>query len=175
MNRGACHQKIFHNKSDYRYFLNLLLGTQDLYPYVVHAYCLMTNHYHLLIETKTESISSIMKRIGENYTRYYNTKYHRDGPLFRGRFKSCEIVNDEHFLQTSRYICLNPVKAGMVLLPEEYPWSSYSTIIGLNEDKITECNCTLEYFTDMNRQLFKEFVDSRINYDAFEEELNNME
>ena len=100
MNRGACHQRIFSDESDYQYFMSLLLDTRNLYSFIVHVYCLMTNHYHLLIETKDEDISKIMKRINEFYTRYYNVKYGRDGALFRGRFKCCEVLDDEYFLQT---------------------------------------------------------------------------
>ena len=171
MNRGACHQRIFSDESDYQYFMSLLLDTRNLYSFIVHAYCLMTNHYHLLIETKDEDISKIMKRINEFYTRYYNVKYGRDGALFRGRFKSCEVLDDEYFLQTSRYICLNPVNARIVELPEQYKWSSYSTLVGLTEEPITECDKTLRYFKDKNKQLYREFVESRIRYGIFEEQI----
>lgn len=167
MNRGSNHQKIFWDESDYQYLLELILITQEKYGFKIHAFCLMTNHYHLLLETENEHISKIMKQIDEFYTRYFNVKYHRDGALFRGRYKSCEVQEDAYFLQTSRYISLNPVKAGMVEKPEQYKWSSFRTFIGIVTDKVTSTDRTLRYFKDGNCTLYRDFVEAGIRYDCF--------
>lgn len=159
MNRGVNHQSIFSEEMDYEYFLEILRKTKELYPFEIHAYCLMTNHYHLLIETKDDEIWKIMKMINLFYVRYYNTKYQRDGTLFRGRYKSCCINNDTYFLQTSRYICLNPVKAKMVERAEQYRWSSFRTLIGLEDDHITKTDKTLHFLGDCEKT-FQNFVES---------------
>lgn len=170
MNRGGNHRNIFLDKSDYEYFLELLRNTKEKYPYELHAYCLMTNHYHLLIETKDKEIWHIMKRIDQFYTEYFNSKYRQDGSLFRGRYRGCEVKDDSHFLQVSRYICLNPVKARMVKIVDQYKWSSFNTMIGSCSDKVTSIQKTLMYFLDesKSRQLYREFVES--GYDNVENE-----
>ncbi|MGN0437082.1 MAG: REP-associated tyrosine transposase [Lachnospiraceae bacterium] len=170
MNRGANRQVIFRDVKDYRYFLKILKETKELYPCIFHAYCLMTNHYHLMLQTMDDNISLIMKRIGERYTQYFNAKYKKDGALFRGRYHSCEITSENYFLQTSRYIALNPVKAGIVEFPEQYRWSSYSSIIDLYEQSIVDFEKTLEYFSN-NPQLYRDFVEERILNEPYEAEI----
>lgn len=171
MNRGGSHQNIFKDESDYQYMLRLLQSTKEKFPFYVHAYCLMTNHYHFLIETLNDDISNIMKRIDSTYTRYFNVKYGRDGSLFRGRFKSCEVATDDYFLQTSRYISLNPVKAHMVPKPECYQWGSYSTLIGLCDDHITDKNRTLNFFSDQSPEQYKSLVESKMDHSKTEEQI----
>lgn len=171
MNRGRSHQNIFLDSEDHEYFLILLRHVKKKYPYVLHAYCLMTNHYHLLLQTKEEEIWKIMQLIGESYVRYYNTKYGKDGPLFRGRYHAVIIENDTYFLQTSRYITLNPVKAGMVTGAEHYKWSSYQTILGMSDDKLTETEKTLAYFKDRERIRYQEFVEDQMSHLAYESQI----
>lgn len=171
MNRGACHQKIFCSSSDYEYMHNLLLKTKSTYEFNIHSYCFMSNHYHFLIETFSDNISMIMKKIDESYTRYFNTLYNRDGPLFRGRFKSCDITDDEYFLQTNRYISLNPVKACIVDLPHKYHYSSYPGMLGIKHDPLLTKNRTLNYFYNKDISLYKNFVESRIIYSDFEDRI----
>ena len=113
-----------------------------MYP----AYCLMTNHIHLLLETGDMEIWKFMKYMSECYAMYLNHKYSYRGHVFESRYKSCLVKEDAYFLQTSRYIHLNPVKAQMTNYPEDYPWSSYQTMIGLSDDRITEKKKTLAYF-----------------------------
>ena len=127
---------IFTDEEDREYFLALLEDINGKYPFVIHSYCLMTNHYHILIETKENEIWHIMQRLLLNYTKYYNRKYNKDGHLFKGRYKACIVENDEYFLQTSRYIHLNPVRAKMIGYPQDYKWSSYKTMIGMEDQRI---------------------------------------
>lgn len=168
INRGINHQNIFLEETDFQYFIFLLKETKKKHDFILHAYCIMTNHFHLLIETKDVEIWTIMKRIDQLYACYFNEKYGRDGGLFRGRYRAGEIDNDDYFLQTSRYIHLNPVKAHMVEEPSHYPWSSYRTLLGMTDDKLTEVTKTLKYFKNEDRSLYKEFVESRINYNQLE-------
>lgn len=158
MNRGSDHQDIFRDQSDYQTFLMLVEKAMKRYSFELHAYCLMTNHYHMLIETHDDDIAKIMKSISECYTRHFNKKYNRDGALFRGRYTSCEVRSEGYFLQTHRYICMNPVKAHMVELPEQYPWSSYRTMLGIADDKIT-CKKALDLFEGGSVNGYKEFVE----------------
>ena len=171
MNRGVNHQNIFLDKEDFQYFIMLIKNTQKKYPFLIHAYCLMTNHYHLLMETKDKEIWFIMKRIDQFYASYFNTKYRRDGGVFRGRYKASEVKEDEYFLQTSRYIHMNPVKANIVSEPMQYMWSSYRTLIGMHDDKLTEISKTLKYFKNENRTLYRDFVESQLGYSKYENQI----
>ena len=96
----------------------------------IHTYCLMLNHYHFLVETPHPNLSQTLKWINGSYVTYFNRKRQRPGHLFQGRFKSILIDADEYLKPLSRYIHLNPVRAGMVETPESYPWSSYSAFVG---------------------------------------------
>jgi len=96
----------------------------------IHAYVLMSNHYHLLIETPKANITKAMHDINGGYANWYRTKYRLIGSIFQGRYKAIIVEKDEYLLVLSAYIHLNPVKAGMVHKPEEYVWSSYGTYIG---------------------------------------------
>lgn len=128
--RGDDKKEIYKSNRDRERFLEYLLSATERYGAVVHVYCLMTNHYHLLLETPHGNLSQIMRHINGAYTIYYNVKRKRAGHLFQGRFKAILIEADEYALELSRYIHLNPVRAGIVKEPENYIWSSYSAYIG---------------------------------------------
>lgn len=151
--------EIFREEMDYEIFLLILKKVAENYRMKVHAYCLMTNHIHLLLETTDYEIGKIMQKIAGDYARTYNRKYGYKGHLFENRYKSCLVKEDAYFLQTSRYIHLNPVKARMAAHPEDYKWSSYRTMIVLSDDKITERDKTLAYFKDHSVFLYREFVE----------------
>lgn len=144
---------------DYQVFLEILKLSVEKYQCIVHGYCLMTNHVHILIETSEVEIGKFMKCLAERYAMYFNHKYRYRGHVFEGRYKSCLVKEDAYFLQTSRYIHLNPVKARMAAHPEDYKWSSYRTMIALSDDKITERDKTLAYFKDHSVFLYREFVE----------------
>jgi REP element-mobilizing transposase RayT len=131
MNRGQDKRPIFRDEDDYGLFLTTLAEASKDYSAIIHAYCLMTNHYHLLIETPKANLSQIMKHINGLYTQRYNRKHKKDGALFRGRYKSVLVDEDAYLLQLTRYIHRNPleVKKQMVAELSDYPWSSYPAYI----------------------------------------------
>ncbi len=169
MERGIRRQEIFKEEMDYEIFLILLKKVTAQYAAKLHAYCLMTNHVHLLIETSHYEIGKIIQRIACDYARTYNKKYGYRGHLFEDRYKSCLVKDDMYFLQTSRYIHLNPVKAKMVAHPENYKWSSYRTMIMQNDDGLTERIRTLSYFKNQSVNLYREFVEDTIHKYIVEE------
>ncbi|WP_169776002.1 REP-associated tyrosine transposase [Priestia koreensis] len=126
--RGNRREAIFYREEDYEYFLNLVDDTKRKWPFQLHAYCLMTNHVHLLVQTDHHP-QYMMKMLESQYAVYFNKKYRYEGHLFQGRYKSEIITDRNYFLTVSRYIHLNPVKAKMVARPYEYPWSSYASYI----------------------------------------------
>ncbi|MDD3362368.1 MAG: transposase [Hespellia sp.] len=128
--RGINQQQIFEEKEDYCKFLYTLSDCKKICKFELHAYCLMGNHVHLLIEEHDETISQIMKRISCRFVGWYNRKYERSGHLFQGRFHSEVIETDRAFQIVARYIHRNPVKAKLVATLDEYPWSSYGAYAG---------------------------------------------
>ncbi|RLB70352.1 MAG: hypothetical protein DRH04_03780 [Deltaproteobacteria bacterium] len=128
--RGNEKKDIFRSSQDRRKFLSYLESSVIRYGAIIHVWCLMNNHYHLLIETPAGNLSQIMRHINGAYTTYFNIKRKRAGHLFQGRYKAILIDADSYAVELSRYIHLNPVRAGMVERPEEHPWSSYKSYIG---------------------------------------------
>ena len=128
--RGNEKKDVFRSQKDREKFLSYLESATERYGAAVHAYCLMSNHYHLLMETPEGNLSQIMRHINGAYTNYFNTKRQRAGHLFQGRYKAILVEKDAYALELSRYIHLNPVRAGMVQMPGEYRWSSYRSYIG---------------------------------------------
>jgi REP element-mobilizing transposase RayT len=128
--RGNEQKAIFTDKADRKRFLAYLKSAHLRFGANTHVYCLMNNHYHLLLETPKGNLSKIMHHINSAYTTYYNVKHKRSGHLFQGRYKAILIEADAHAGELSRYIHLNPVRAGMVDMPDEFAWSSYHYYIG---------------------------------------------
>ena len=143
MHRGVRRKPIFEDEMDHQVLLQIIKTSLSKYNCWLHAYCLMTNHVHLLLETGDIEIGKFMKYMSECYAIYYNHKYGYRGHVFESRYKSCLVKEDAYFLQTSRYIHLNPVKAQMADYPKDYLWSSYRTMIGIADDGITEKKKTL--------------------------------
>ena len=159
MERGIHRQEIFKEDIDYQLFLLTLRKVAKKYNTKIHAYCLMTNHIHLLLETGENNICKIMHKLAGDYAKTYNKRYGYRGHLFEDRYKSCMVKDDAYFLQTSRYIHLNPVKAHMVAHPEDYIWSSYRTILGMTDDRMTERDRTLNYFKSPETKRYRDFVE----------------
>lgn len=131
--RGNEQKDIFKSRKDREKFLDYLGSATERYGAAVHAFCLMSNHYHLLLETPEGNLAQIMRHINGAYTTYYNVKRKRSGHLFQGRYKAILVQADRYAAELSRYIHMNPVKVGIVAIPESYEWSSYRHYIGLAE------------------------------------------
>ena len=164
--RGNNRTEIFCAEADYKFYLEKLQLACDKHGCKLHAYVLMTNHLHLLITPQEEQgIGKAMQMLGRYYVQYYNYTYQRTGTLWEGRYKATLIDTETYLLTCMRYIELNPVRAGMVAHPSDYPWSSYhSNALGQANDLITP---HLEYWrlgkTDEDRQaayrqLFKSHI-----------------
>jgi len=134
--RGNERKEIFHTKKDYERFKDYIMGAKEKYDFLLHVYVLMTNHYHLIIETPKANLNKIMHYINGSYTTYFNRNQGRNGHLFQGRYKAILIDVDRYLLELSRYLHLNPVRAGLVKRPEEYGYSSYRSYITKEKDEI---------------------------------------
>lgn len=128
--RGNEKKNIFLDKADRDKFLQILQEYHTRHGMVIHAYVLMDNHYHLLLETPRGNLLKVMHGINSRYTGYFNRKYQRVGHLFQGRYRALLVEKDQYLLSLSRYIHLNPMRAGIARRPEEYPYSSYGAYIG---------------------------------------------
>ena len=127
MQRGHNGDPIFFGEADYIEYLKIFKKVADLYECDVHAYVLMTNHVHFLLTPYNKiGVSKLFQHLGREYVTYINRKYHRSGTLWGGRHKGNIIESESYFLTCMKYIELNPVRAGMVAHPANYPWSSYS-------------------------------------------------
>ncbi|WP_066067152.1 transposase [Neobacillus soli] len=124
-NRGNRRDPLFQNYDDFLAFFHILQRLHEKTPFEIASYCLMTNHYHLLLRSQEVPISKLMAFINKRYANYFNTKYDLTGHVFEKRFFDNIIVDGVGMLDVSRYIHLNPVVAGIVKEPESYPWSSY--------------------------------------------------
>lgn len=131
MNRGVDRQRIFFDDEDRTEFGRRLAYVHEAYGVDCLAYCLMDNHYHLLLRTPEGSLSEAMQHLGSTYTRHTNDRVGRDGPLFRGRFHSMLVSSDTYLMWVTRYIHRNPLDIAGVSSPRGYRWSSYRAYLGL--------------------------------------------
>jgi len=174
--RGNDRSRIFFNKTDFAKFKSCLEEGINKFGYKLHAYVLMTNHYHLLLETPNANLSKIMHYLNSSYTAYINKKRDRSGHLFQGRFKAILIEKDNYLLELSRYIHLNPVKAGMVEKPQDYPHSSYKSYIETKDDELVYRELILGMMSKKIKQAlsqYRNFVEG-VNVDELENPLKNI-
>lgn len=167
--RGNERRKIFYSKKDYEKFKEYVGEAKEKYRFILHGYVLMTNHYHLLIETPEKNLSKIMHHINSSYTTYTNVKRKRSGHLFQGRFKAIVVDKDSYLLELSRYLHLNPVRAKIAERPEDYPYSSYKTYILAQGEALVTRSTILEMFTTKEaeaRKRYKTFVEASIGEDV---------
>ena len=136
INRGVEQRVVFKEASDYEYFEELMCFYMKSYGVTLHNYCLMSNHYHLLIETSTDNLSKFMRQLNMNYAIYFNKKYKRVGHLWQGRFKSWYVTDEAYLYTLMLYIEQNPLKANMVKTLEAYPYSSYHYFL---KKEVPEC------------------------------------
>jgi putative transposase len=131
VNRTAC----FRGDADHLVYLSYLTQLARRHECAIHAYCLMTNHVHLLLSpSASEACTGLMRDLGRRYVPYFNRKHGRTGTLWEGRFRSCLVESQQYVLACYRYIELNPVRAGMVNQPGSYLWSSYAANSGARHD-----------------------------------------
>ncbi|TSC90133.1 MAG: hypothetical protein G01um10145_237 [Microgenomates group bacterium Gr01-1014_5] len=183
-NRGVEKRKIFSNNRDYERFLETLyyyshgnpkpkFSTLKRFKLVefeknpkiidIACYCLMPNHFHLLIKQQIDGgIQTFMRKILDSYTRYYNTKHRRVGHLFQGTFKAMHIETDEQLLHISRYIHINPYVSSLVKILEDFEFSSYRHFLGITNTNFCNKELILESFGNSGK--YKEFIDDHIDY-----------
>jgi putative transposase len=135
--RGNNRQPIFAAKADYETLLGMLDEYARKFQVAVHSYVLMSNHFHVLATPQTEDgVPLLLQAVGRSYVRYFNKQQARTGTLWEGRYKSTLIQTERYLLACMAYIDLNPVRAGMVSDPADYPWSSYAHYTGRRVDKV---------------------------------------
>ena len=128
--RGDRRENIYEDDADRADFLSVLGEVCAQYNWVCHAYCLMSNHYHLLVETPDGNLSKGMRQLNGVYTQHFNRRHGRVGHVFQGRYKAILVDKNAYLLELARYIVLNPVRAQMVRSAREWPWSSYRATAG---------------------------------------------
>lgn len=135
--RGNNRQAIFSTRAEYEFLLALLSENAARFGVAVHAYVLMTNHFHLLVTPSTEDgLPKMMQAVGRRFVRFFNDTHGRTGTLWEGRYKSTLIETERYLLACMAYIDLNPVRAGLVAQAKDYAWSSYGHHIGLRNDPL---------------------------------------
>lgn len=162
MLRGNGGNEIFFSVADRSRFLLFAQEGIERYGHRVHAFCLMDNHVHLLIQVGSTPLSNVMQNLGFRYTRYFNKKRQTVGHLFQGRFKSILVEADSYLLELVRYIHLNPVRAGMCETADQHEWSSHAAYLGSTEIAWLHTQEVLARFSrDKNqaRELYAEFVE----------------
>lgn len=184
MLRGNERNYIFRGDEDKLRFMEILFEKKGMDKFYLQAFCLMSNHVHLLLREGAEDVATVMKRITVSYVRYFNNKYKRVGHLFQDRFRSEAVEQDTYLMALTRYIHRNPVKAGIVKSPEDYKWSSYNcylndgslfakmldtdTILGLFSENR---NVAIKrYKTYMNEESYDTFIDLKEDAEVMDEE-----
>lgn len=166
INRGVARSNIFTSSADKDKFLQILCKTCKLYDVIVHDYCLMDNHYHLLLETKQENLSLMMRQVNSYYAIYFNKKENRTGHLWQGRFRSWYVLNEEYLYLLLRYIESNPIKANLTNNIGEYPYTLSSALFGNSE--IVSCAKESIMIHQFSPQTLVEFLETELS----EEESN---
>ena len=160
--RGNARQNIFFDDVDRQVFLKVLGNVVEKYNWLCHAFCLLDNHYHILVETQDPNLSLGMRQLNGVYTQRVNIRHHRVGHLFQGRYKAILVEKNEHLLELCRYIVLNPVRAGMVNEPRQWQWSSYTaTAYAINSSDFLTVTWILGQFaknTNEARKVYRKFV-----------------
>ena len=176
MSRGNRKLTLYKDRDDFLTFLEIVKKASRIFHFKIHALCLMTNHFHMAIETGDRELWKIMQWILHRYAVRFNRKYNYSGHLFEDRYTSCLIEDDSYFLEVTRYIHLNPVRAHMVNDALEYEYSSYQEFVknigaNINEFRssarqlisgLVDTSRTLSYFKENPREKYKEFVEDRI-------------
>lgn len=167
MNRGNAGDDIFISERDREKFQEYLSLAKERFSLIIHTYCLMTNHYHLLIETPEANLGRAIHWLNVSYATYFNKKRQRKGHLFQGRYKAILVDADEYLTCLSRYIHLNPIRAKMTETADSYRWSSYAAFIGkASPPDWLETGYLLSNFSKQKKKAIQ-------NYKAFVEEVES--
>ena len=157
--RGNERKAIYREEVDFNLFLDVLAEVCDRFNWVIHSWCLMTNHYHLVVETPDGNLSAGMRQLNGVYTTRFNRRYGRVGHLFQGRYKAILVDKSAYLLELSRYVVLNPVRACMVDHPGDWLWSSYRYTLGeLHSPDWLATDAMLLQFSDHREQACERFV-----------------
>jgi REP-associated tyrosine transposase len=158
MNRGRRGEDIFSDREDYQLFIALLQETSAMFDIKISAYCLMSNQYHLLVQTPAANLSRSMRHINGVYTQRYNRRKNIDGQLFRGRYKCVLVEEDSHLLEILRYIHRNPLRANMCASVGNYPWSSHQGYLsGAKKWRWLHKEFPLEMFSQKQSQAIRQY------------------
>ncbi|MGB5278495.1 MAG: transposase [Gammaproteobacteria bacterium] len=156
--RGDGQESIYLDDTDRVSYLEVLRDVQNRFNWIIHAYCLMSNHYHLLIETPDSNLAKGMRHLNGVYTQRFNRCHKRVGHVFQGRYKAILVQKENYLLELSRYIVLNPVRAQMVRSAKDWPWSSYRATAGLvDSDKWLTTDWLLGVFSKKKREAIKQY------------------
>jgi len=168
INRGVEQRVVFKEAGDYEYFEELMCFYMKSYRIILHNYCLMSNHYHLLIETSTDNLSKFMRQLNMNYAIYFNKKYKRTGHLWQGRFKSWYVTDEAYLYTLMRYIEQNPLKAKMVKTLKAYPYSSYHHFL---KQTIPEClqNAWIVQHHKKDKEAIQAMLESSVDMGTLQE------
>jgi putative transposase len=165
--RGDRGEPIVTDDADRRFWLASLEDTVVTRGWICHAYCLLTNHFHLLVETPDANISEGMQRLNSEHAQWFNWRHGLKGHLFQGRFASKVVETRQYFAEVARYIALNPVRAGLASRPEDWRWSGYSAALGLSTAPgFLTCDSILRQFSDdvvEARLVFRDFVYAKLD------------
>lgn len=175
--RGNAQGDIYTHDEEREKYLAIFANACKRFDWYCHAYCLMTNHYHLLIETNSPTLSKGVKYLNGTYTQYFNRRHKRVGHVFQGRYKAILVQKENYLLELSRYVVLNPVRASMVRQAIDWPWSSYRETAGYNHnDSFLTTDWLLSAFTTNKKdaqQHYRRFVQEGKNQPSPWESLKN--
>jgi len=157
--RGNAGAEIYDDDVDREYCVSLLDRIRKKHQPIFHAYIVMPNHYHFMIETPLANLSEILHNVNSTYTTYFNRRHKRIGHLFQGRYKAIVVEKDSYLLELSRYIHLNCIRAGLMEELEEYSWSSYPAYIGkVSKPPWLEVDWCLSHFGGSRKGAVEEFI-----------------
>ncbi|MEO8858543.1 MAG: transposase, partial [Burkholderiaceae bacterium] len=158
--RGDRREDIFLDDGDRVKWLALLGQVCDRFNWQCNAYCLMGNHFHIVVQTMEGGLSAGMRQLNGVYTQWHNRAHGRVGHLFQGRFKAILVQRDSYLLELARYVVLNPVRAGICAMPDQWPWSSYNRTIGrVVNPRWLNTTCLLDQFSQKPEAARRAYID----------------
>ena len=175
MSRGNRRMAIFKDHTDYMFFLEQVSKVRKLYPFKIHSLCLMSNHFHMSLETMDTELWKIMQKMLSVYAEEFNYRHGYTGHLFEGRYKASLLEDERYFLEVSRYIHLNPVKAAMVREPLAYDYSSYRLFVNQKNNEtqrkldeyiedLVDTSRVLSGFRNDTKEQYRMFVEGKISH-----------